>query len=426
MSWGSDFWDIITGGGRQKRENERQADIARQQNYDPNYYNPDDKSRQSQAFKDLRGLYAYAKGRYFNRWIDYNKGNSRSNGKSQGDLIETPGYIIESILRDEVLTERDLVTDAYTGTGSPTVYKYEISGVKSGVDDYYNYSYIHNSSAGVESLADVTDYDGTNKLFTLSGDVGATAGGGDKVNISNVRGDYIIDIASFDVIGNTNNGVRKDWKFGRSIYEKESAGSLIKSLLFESFLLLHKSYDQYKLIALDENTGSVDTWSTPLIIGGQPLVSANLTPLESVFTDYKLNYYYEYGGRKYVYDYQVNDKFRSTDLDSSLQTICSDAVTNYKVKQRFEHSSRWIYDKATAELLITKFVNWFGKQRLLVRWGGGCKDYIKYEIGDQVILNYASLIPTGVNNTAKFMIFNKRYVFQRGDPHIIFTLIQMG
>lgn len=56
----------------------------------------------------LEIAFAYGAGRMFGKWID---DNSRDNGYDQGDLIQNPIYIIESILRDELFVERDRKSD---------------------------------------------------------------------------------------------------------------------------------------------------------------------------------------------------------------------------------------------------------------------------------------------------------------------------
>jgi hypothetical protein len=47
---------------------------------------------------------------------------------------------------------------------------------------------------------------------------------------------------------------------------------------------------------------------------------------------------------------------------------------------------------------------------------------IKYEIGDQVKLNNASLIPAALNNNTRFMISGKQVMMLAGASYIIYTL----
>lgn len=373
---------------------------------------------QNNSFQPLSEVYMYAEGRMFDRWIDNNSGSSRSNGKNEGDLIECPPYVIESLLRDELYVERDLSISNTVSTGI-----FEASGATSSVDDAYNNAIIRNATT--EQKRYILDYVGSSKTFYLSGADGAMANG-DKFILSNVNCDAKINIASFDDLGNTTNGKRKDWKFAKSIFRESTLVPILQGLLFESFCFLFKSYNQYKIVALDTAT-SGDTWSNPLKIDGRELVNGGLTSLDNVYSKYILNYNLDDAKQDYKLSYSVSPLGYTTGLTggSTLQTTCQDVVTNYKIKREFIYNSDWIKDDATAGYFITKLVNWYSKQRLMVTWGGDVKTYLKYEIGDQVKLNYSNLIPNALNNSAYFMVMSKEIVIRKGAPYIIFTLIQM-
>ena len=75
---------------------------------------------------------------------------------------------------------------------------------------------------------------------------------------------------------------------------------------------------------------------------------------------------------------------------------------------------------------MIKLVEWFTKQRLVVNWSGDIKNHIKYEVGDQVILNDSDLIPTGINNSSKFMIIGKRINIIKSSPYVQFQLLELG
>ena len=93
------------------------------------------------------------------------------------------------------------------------------------------------------------------------------------------------------------------------------------------------------------------------------------------------------------------------------------------------YSANWIYDDTCAELMLQKKIEWFTKQRLIVDWTTGLsgdEDWIKYELGDQVKLNFPQAIPTGLNNLKWFMITNKRITTVQGAPLIRWRLIEMS
>lgn len=373
---------------------------------------------QNNSFQPLSEVYMYAEGRMFDRWIDNNSGSSRSNGKNEGDLIECPPYVIESLLRDELYVERDLTITTATST---TVAR--ASGLQSSTDDYYNNAILRNATTGVKRY--ISDYTGSTKEFTIDS-ADASMALNNKFILSNVNCDAKINIASFDDLGNTTNGKRKDWKFAKSIFRESTLVPILQGLLFESFCFLFKSYNQYKIVALDTAT-SGDTWSNPLKIDGRELVNGGLTSLDNVYSKYILNYNLDDAKQDYKLSYSVSPLGYTTGLTggSTLQTTCQDVVTNYKIKREFIYNSDWIKDDATAGYFITKLVNWYSKQRLMVTWGGDVKTYLKYEIGDQVKLNYSNLIPNALNNSAYFMVMSKEIVIRKGAPYIIFTLIQM-
>jgi hypothetical protein len=62
---------------------------------------------------------------------------------------------------------------------------------------------------------------------------------------------------------------------------------------------------------------------------------------------------------------------------------------------------------------------------MIVNWACPVSDYLQYEVGDQVILNNTKLLPTGISNVSKFMIFENPIIPLPGAPIINFKLIEM-
>jgi hypothetical protein len=70
-----------------------------------------------------------------------------------------------------------------------------------------------------------------------------------------------IDYASIDPIGHASIGLRKDWKFARSLNTVERSDSIVSRIAYESFLRVIKTADgKRKLVALDTNS------ATPYVI----------------------------------------------------------------------------------------------------------------------------------------------------------------
>ena len=73
-----------------------------------------------------------------------------------------------------------------------------------------------------------------------------------------------------------------------------------------------------------------------------------------------------------------------------------------------------------AKLLIT----FYTRLRFFVDWHGDFKNHMTYEIGDQVKINYSGAIPTGLNNSAFFLITDKQIESVNGIPTVRFTLME--
>src|ERR1035441_2364627 len=89
-------------------------------------------------------------------WIDL---SPRSNGFVTGDVIENPAYIIESLIRDEACTIRDLKIDTIVGVG------FISNGIPVKPDDYYNGATVINTSEDHKRL--VIDYVSSTNALTL-------------------------------------------------------------------------------------------------------------------------------------------------------------------------------------------------------------------------------------------------------------------
>jgi len=400
-------------------------------------------SAKNPDFKPIDNAFARGKGREYGRWIDFataasgtrdaNNGSAADPGFADGALIETPAYIIESIFRDEAFVERDLQIDS-----SADSTHFVCSDALSREDDYYNNAEIINVTTGTKTY--ISDYVGSTNTFTIASSDGSMAAD-DNLFLTNVRGDARIDINSFDIVGNETDGSREagdGWVFGRAIVEKATVSSMILELCFDSHCMLFETADPdtgdsvIKLAAIDAAT-SGDTWTKPAFINGVEAVKTSLTPLQNIFTSFTLNYWWNYGSQDYDRVISVDENgFSSpgTNLVIADQLLCKKARETYRVYNSFVYSSNWIYDHDCAELMLQKKIEWFTKQRLIVDWTTGLSDgsidYIKYERGDQIKLNYSRSIPTGLNNSSFFMITNKRIITVQGAPLIQWRLIEMG
>lgn len=379
---------------------------------------------------DGDNIYASGFGRMYDRWIDYINGSARSNGRNEGDVIHQPAGIVESILRDEVFAERDLLVDTYIDDNH-----FVCNDLRSTEDDFYKNAIYYNTVTGHYSY--VFGYVGSTKTIHLANADFALAPG-QTIYFTNIQGDNKINYQSFDLLNNTTNGTRKDWRFTRTLHQEENPASILQKLLYEMRAILFTSHNQYKIVALDEDAGSVDTWTEPLKQNGRYMFSSSLTPLDQLFNDYKIHYDYDYGSGEYRKTLFVNKNGYSEELTNgaTYQATCKSIYDDYKRINKFEYYCDWIkgIDYTTgggykyhsiAEYFFNKIFAWHSIQRMIVNWAAPVSNYLQYEVGDQVILNNPKLIPTGINNSSKFMIFENPIIPLPGAPIINFKLIEM-
>lgn len=382
------------------------------------------------VFATLKG------GRLYERWIDYISGSGRSNGWSTDGVILSPVGIVESILRDEVFTERDLNIDLIGGGVDNS---FALNGLRMTTADYYNYAIIYNVTRNEKDYIADSLYGGGHKIIITANDHAAWDLD-DKMFLTNIQGDNKINYQSFDVVNNTTNGLRKDWRFTGTIHQKENPSSIFTKLLYEMRAILFTSHGQYKLVALDEGAGGEDVWTEPLKTQGRYMATASLTPLDQLYNDYRIHYDYDYGSGEYRKTLFVDKDGYSDELTNgaAYQTICKNIYDNYKRINKFEYYCDWIISTAfatnttvtyryftVAEYFFNKIFNWHSIQRLMVNWSTPVSSYLKYEVGDQVILNNTKLLPTGISNVSKFMIYENPIIPLPGAPLINFKLIDM-
>ncbi len=396
----------------------------------------------NEKIEPVDNAFGQGKGREYGRWIDFatsaggtrdtDNGTATDPGFAEGALIETPAYIIESLFRDEIFVERDLVM-----VTAPSTTTFTDGDLVSREDDYYNNAQVFNATTVIKRY--VTDYVGSTNVVTINTADGSMAAD-DNYYLTNVQGDNRIDTFTFDTVGNETNGSREagdGWKFARSINDETTIQELIDTLCFDSHSMIVETadedmgYGQIKLYALDAAT-SGDTWTKPAFIRGVEAVKTSLTPLANIFTSFKLFYHWDYGKQDYEKQIKVDKNGFSSPASTLVvadQLLCKKAEATYRVTKPFNYSSNWIYDDTCAELLLQKKIEWFTKQRLIVDWTTGLSDgsidYVKYERGDQIKLNYSRSIPTGLNNASFFMVTNKRIITVQGAPLIQWRLIEM-
>lgn len=365
---------------------------------------------------------AYANGRMF----DVSMTSGRSNGYSNNDLIENPVYIIESLIRHEVLAEKDLICEdlpVYSGY-SAFSFNDNTGYLLSDLDDYYNGAYLINLTK--DWTAPILDYIGTTRTILVASTYIGTES--DHYKVFNIKAD-VIDTTTFDNIGNTTNGVKKNWKFAKSINVKSTWSEIAKSITRESFIGIVKSGSKYKLHAISENKTTVDgTLSMPIILSGLPSISIQFTPVENLYTEFEFNYGYEYGRNEYQNKILVTNTFATTlsvgDFDDE-QLKTKDCITNYGINnKKLSIDLEWIYDTDTAVLYAKKMIDICTRQRAVISYIGDYQHHLQYEEGDVVKIDYPKVMPASLNNSTQFQIQSVNIDMSK-NRIITFTLLEI-
>jgi hypothetical protein len=383
---------------------------------------------------------------------------SRIISQTAGDLINTPGLIFESLYRDHIKTEMELEIATVSGSDISMVMVngnvYASDSILVNVtrnEEFFVSAYDDNVTLTVNGtptgwatgdqcylknvnvIIDADSIDVLDSVDTATGtttstsagklvDTGAsfltTAKAGQIVkNTTDTTYTYIHSVDSNTTLTLENDiftsgegyllhGKRKGWLLGKCFTEQQDSRTVLKQLMYETHCILTKSYDKLRIIDL-QNGNTVGTLTTPARQNGRPLVSAQLTPRENIFTQFTLNYDWDYSSQTYRKKISVSKNSSSNAYLSDLETVCAAAEADYKVKNLFEYSADYIHDDDTANMFLECLVNWFTYQRLIVYWTGDVKNHILYEKGDRVKIDFNYMMPVGVNNLSQFMIVNK-------------------
>lgn len=384
------------------------------------FYKDTRKARLRYNFGDINynsdnDVYASAKGRMYDGWIDL---SGRSNSYSEGDLIENPIGVIESVIRDMVLTEHNLeVSEEYYPTGEIT-FNGNIGSLLHSIDNYYTGAYLHNVTKNWTK--EITGYVGSSKTLYVASLGANDIYVGDKCYITNIKGNDLIDYASFD----TAMAQYSSQKFGFSLDEQIDAHNLLNDLCFEAQCTLYKNFNKYYIKKL--GTGTVDgTLSNPLKDKNK-LIEYSFTNIEDIATDFIINYCFLSQENSYVKTIYCNKNGTShTSALSSYVTLCKNAETNYKLSRKYEIDLNFIYDEATALEFAKRIIKENTFQKMVIGYIGSVNEHIQYQKGDLVKVNVPDIIPSIKNNVTQFLITKQDIPYKSGSTEVIFNLIEM-
>ena len=225
-------------------------------------------------------VYASVKGMPFRPWIDL---TGRTNSFNEGDLIENIVYQIESVIRDVILCEYDLEASGYS---IGYISFNSTHGLISTADNYYKDAYLINVTKGW--IKKVDSYVGSTKRCNISTvdtvDIGYT----DKLYMTNIQGNNLIDTDYFDACAT----IKTNWKGRINLDSQIEAYTFLDNIAFEAQCSLYKAYGKYRIMPIETGT-SDGTLSSPLIEkGGNLLCDAALSDVDDIFTSFIVNYNY--------------------------------------------------------------------------------------------------------------------------------------
>lgn len=377
------------------------------------------------AFVEVEGM-------TFREWIDDQTNpndNLRVNGFNEGDLIRQPSYQIESFIREFLMAERDLKITSYT---TPSAYRgasfadITIDSLNNDLDaSRYTYAILNNPDADQSHNVQ----NGFNDVFVAPISEFDTDSTGDNAYLVNIeRNRY--DTDSIDYLGNTTNGLKKDWKFDWVLAEPKNSLDILDQMGFESHTLIgfrgsNVGSSGITLKPLDTLT-SVGTLGTPLHSKSEGhLFDIDVTSTDQIYTSFEFNYAYSHQSKRYTKAHYVNKEATSDSALDGYKTNCVNASKRFKIERPYVVNLDFIQDSDTCIELMKKLILWFTDQRMIVRAVYEWKDNGVYEKGDQVKINFLTKMPSNKNDSAIFIVADKVPIFTPGGWGALYTLLEL-
>jgi len=242
-----------------------------------------------------------------------------------------------------------------------------------------------------------------------------------------------IDTDSFDEIGNSTDGTRKDWIFRASLTSQAMASEYLRQICREFGCILYQDpndstgYLRWRLVSLPTTASGADFAITENLIhvdeGTQfpSLFLAQMTPQAAVINDLYVNYRKNYTNDKHARSIYVSDVDHDAELENNLSSDTgaprdttysawmAESQTKYNLVIPSVINLDFIGDDATAERHLKLVSDWFTFKRVritlnLIR----TLDTLSLRIGDVCTINSTLL---GVNHSgiSKFMVTRLNY-----------------
>jgi hypothetical protein len=246
-----------------------------------------------------------------------------------------------------------------------------------------------------------------------------------------------INIASFDLIGNTTNGLRNGWLLASSIQTQKDAMDHLKQICYEfGLILFFNSAGQYTLVALDPQSTAYTIEPADVAGDGQngmPQIAVDFTPTDGIVNDITLNYQILYHTGQparniYVADIDgsgtdANNLASDTGAPRDTYTNwMNGSVSKYAMRNQYNGTLEFIRDPATAELALKKMCDWQAYRRMIVRLKLIKNVHtLALEIGDVIQINNALLNANTIGNV-QFIVTRVNYPAVGKSSEAIITL----
>lgn len=191
--------------------------------------------------------------------------------------------------------------------------------------------------------------------------------------------DAQIDMTSFDDVGNSGDGTRKDYKIAASILQEREGFEHIRQICSEFVLqLLLTNRGVYKLVSLDQTPAGTATTFTAtsnyiMFEDGVPQIQVRKTSIDKVKNEFFLNY-----RMNYATSHMERERHISLNLVSNMSDTggaprggdygvwLSDSGSRYGKRVSYVADLDYVRDDATAELILKTLADWLAFKRLVV------------------------------------------------------------
>ena len=248
-----------------------------------------------------------------------------------------------------------------------------------------------------------------------------------------VSGDDI-DTDSFDLVGNTTTGTRKDWLIAASIGSAQNAMEYLRQICREFGLILYQDPNdasgrlRWRLVTLVTRAGATEILGiTETLLhmdegtGFPSLFQVTRTPQAAIKNDIYLNYKKNYVTDRFdegVYISSVaGDGTITTNLtaetgalrETTYSAWMTASQTKYGIASVASYDLEFIRDTTTAEALLKLLADWFAFHRMKITVNVIRNlDTLSLRIGDVVTVT-SSLIGTNHSGYSKFIVSRTNY-----------------